>query len=180
MDQLYDTYYQFGKINDKTLSFNDVYSRCFDSVKHRLIRLPSASIQNKEQLVAATTARAPYVYNLCSDLQPPLLPMDTWTSNGAPNQKLRIIKHQFNQHHTSNPLNRLDVVGTELVDMAELNKTYCRYYKNKSSGIQIPQLHNTEQELVCIKQTLLQLCWLMYVLSTSLYMAGMFFLLTAT
>ena len=159
MDQLYDTYYQFGNINDKTLSFNEVYSRCFDSVKDRLKRLPSASIENKEQLRRATTARKPYVYNLCSDLQPPLLPMDTWTSNAPPNQKVRIIKHQFNQHHTSNPLNKLDVDGTQLVDIAELNRTYSRYYKNKSSGIQIPQLHNREQELECIKKTSLQ--WLL-------------------
>ena len=41
----------------------------------------------------------------------------------------------------------------EFVGIKELNKKHCSDYKNKLS-IPLPSLHNTEEELLCIKELL--------------------------
>ena len=38
----------------------------------------------------------------------------------------------------------------QFVGIKELNEKYCNYYKNKSSSIPLPSLHNTE--LLCFKE----------------------------
>ena len=162
MQQLYDLYSQLGGITDKSLTFEQVYSQCFDKVKHKIIREQSVPITTKSKLVEATTKRSPCIFNLSPNLQPDLLPFTEWTSNAPQQQQFDIIEHKYKQYDNKIPLTQMEFVGKKSYDIKEINKKYINYYKNKSTNtnnITFPSINNREEELSSMKKLLLT--WLL-------------------
>ena len=73
------------------------------------------------------------------------------------------MQYEYKQHEIPNPLNTLSVIKHEEINIKDLNDKFLKYYKNKESSIALPSLHNTEEELNCIKQLLYS--WLLNKLS---------------
>ena len=154
MEQLKKLYCKLGNISNTELSFEQVYYQCFEKVKHKLIRLKSQKIENNEQLVNASVSKSINVYNLVDKLQPSLLPIHEWPSKSSSETIVEIMQCEYKQHEIANPLSILSVIKNETINIKDLNNKFCKYYKNKESSIPLPSLHNTEEELQCIKQLL--------------------------